>query len=113
MTGDTPQSSLKTLEEPPPATVIILILPRARAVPATVLSRCQVVRFAPRDAAGAAPRGAQARQDPYAALGATTPAPRRRAPRRARACPRRRRRDSRRSSVASIVWTARRRRCWW
>ena len=48
MTGDTPQAFLKTLEEPPPATVIILILPRARAVPATVLSRCQVVRFAAR-----------------------------------------------------------------
>ena len=62
MTGDTPQAFLKTLEEPPPATVIILILPRARAVPATVLSRCQVVRFAPRDDAGAAQARAQARE---------------------------------------------------
>jgi DNA polymerase III subunit delta' len=62
MTGDTPQAFLKTLEEPPPATVIVLILPRARAVPATVLSRCQVVRFAPRAAAGAAPARAQARE---------------------------------------------------
>jgi DNA polymerase III subunit delta' len=60
MTDDTPQAFLKTLEEPPPATVIILILPRARAVPATVLSRCQVVRFAPRAEAGAATSRAQA-----------------------------------------------------
>jgi DNA polymerase-3 subunit delta' len=62
MTGDTPQAFLKTLEEPPAATVIILILPRARAVPATVLSRCQVVRFAPRGDAGAATARAQARE---------------------------------------------------
>jgi DNA polymerase-3 subunit delta' len=62
MTGETPQAFLKTLEEPPAATVIILILPRARAVPATLLSRCQVVRFGPRaDAdAGAATARAQA-----------------------------------------------------
>jgi DNA polymerase III gamma/tau subunit len=45
MTSDAPQAFLKTLEEPPPGTVIILILPRPRAVPATVLSRCQIVRF--------------------------------------------------------------------
>ncbi len=58
MTGEAPQAFLKTLEEPPAATVMILILPRARAVPATVLSRCQIVRFAPRgDEAGAARRG--------------------------------------------------------
>jgi DNA polymerase-3 subunit delta' len=62
MTGEAPQAFLKTLEEPPAATVIILILPRARAVPATVLSRCQVVRFAPRDDAGAATARAQARE---------------------------------------------------
>jgi DNA polymerase-3 subunit delta' len=48
MTGETPEAILKTLEEPPARTVLILILPRARAVPATVLSRCQVVRFGPR-----------------------------------------------------------------
>jgi len=48
MTGEAPQAFLKTLEEPPPATVLILILPRARALPATVISRCQVVRFEPR-----------------------------------------------------------------
>jgi DNA polymerase-3 subunit delta' len=62
MTADTPQAFLKTLEEPPPATVIILILPRARAVPATILSRCQVVRFAARGDAGAAQARAQARE---------------------------------------------------
>src|SRR5438034_1845367 len=62
MTGEAPQAFLKTLEEPPAATVIILILPRARAVPATVLSRCQVVRFAPRAEADAAPARAQARE---------------------------------------------------
>jgi DNA polymerase III subunit delta' len=49
MTGETPQAVLKTLEEPPAQTVLILILPRARAMPATVISRCQLVRFAPRD----------------------------------------------------------------
>lgn len=48
MTGESPQAFLKTLEEPPAQTLVILILPRARAVPATVLSRCQLVRFAPR-----------------------------------------------------------------
>jgi DNA polymerase III subunit delta' len=49
MTGETPQAILKTLEEPPAHTVLILILARTRALPATVISRCQLVRFAPRD----------------------------------------------------------------
>jgi len=48
MTADTPQAFLKTLEEPPARTVIILILSQLRALPPTVLSRCQVVRFHPR-----------------------------------------------------------------
>lgn len=48
MTGESPQAFLKFLEEPPPETVVILILPRTRAVPATVISRCQLVRFRPR-----------------------------------------------------------------
>lgn len=48
MTGEAPQAFLKTLEEPPAATVIILVLPHRRALPATVLSRCQIVRFEPR-----------------------------------------------------------------
>lgn len=60
MTDDTPQAFLKTLEEPPAATVIILILPRTRAVPATLLSRCQIVRFGPRADAGSAAARAQA-----------------------------------------------------
>ena len=47
MTLATPQAFLKTLEEPPARTVIILILAQLRALPATVLSRCQVVRFLP------------------------------------------------------------------
>lgn len=52
MTGAAPQAFLKTLEEPPARTVIILILSQIRALPATVLSRCQIVRFRPRVAAG-------------------------------------------------------------
>jgi DNA polymerase-3 subunit delta' len=47
MTGAAPQAFLKTLEEPPARTVIILILSQLRALPATVLSRCQIVRFRP------------------------------------------------------------------
>ncbi len=53
MTGESPQAFLKTLEEPPAGTVIILILSRPRAVPATVLSRCQIVRFQPAPSATA------------------------------------------------------------
>ncbi len=47
MTPEAPQAFLKTLEEPPPRTVIILILSQTRELPATVISRCQVVRFMP------------------------------------------------------------------
>ena len=47
MTPDSPQAFLKTLEEPPAQTVMILVLPTTRALPATVLSRCQPVRFQP------------------------------------------------------------------
>ena len=50
MTGAAPQAFLKTLEEPPARTVIILVLSQVRALPATVLSRCQIVRFRPRAA---------------------------------------------------------------
>jgi DNA polymerase III subunit delta' len=53
MTGESPQAFLKFLEEPPPETVVVLILPRARALPATVISRCQLVRFRGRDEAAA------------------------------------------------------------
>jgi DNA polymerase-3 subunit delta' len=59
MTGEAPQAFLKTLEEPPARTVVILVLSRARAVPATVLSRCQLVRFPPR-LARATPERAEA-----------------------------------------------------
>jgi DNA polymerase III subunit delta' len=52
MTLATPQAFLKTLEEPPAHTVIVLILAQPRAMPPTVLSRCQVVRFGPRQPAG-------------------------------------------------------------
>lgn len=53
MTLSTPQAFLKTLEEPPARTVIILILTQAQALPATVLSRCQIVRFRPATPEGA------------------------------------------------------------
>jgi len=43
----TANALLKTLEEPPARTVIILLLSQAKALPPTVLSRCQLVRFAP------------------------------------------------------------------
>jgi DNA polymerase-3 subunit delta' len=45
MTPEGPQAFLKTLEEPPARTVVILVLPTSRALPATILSRCQPVRF--------------------------------------------------------------------
>jgi DNA polymerase-3 subunit delta' len=54
MTGESPQAFLKFLEEPPPGTVVILVLSGLRAVPATVISRCQIVRFQPREAGRAA-----------------------------------------------------------
>ena len=37
---------LKTVEEPPPATHILLVAERWRALPATLRSRCQILRFA-------------------------------------------------------------------
>src|SRR2546429_8037621 len=61
MTGEAPQAFLKTLEEPPVGTVMILVLPRARALPATVISRCQVVRFEPPSAEAAVVALARAR----------------------------------------------------
>jgi DNA polymerase-3 subunit delta' len=47
MTLPTANALLKTLEEPPDRTLLILIVSHIRALPATVLSRCQVVRFNP------------------------------------------------------------------
>lgn len=52
MTAAAPQAFLKTLEEPPDRTIIVLILTQLRALPATLLSRCQIVRFRPRQAEG-------------------------------------------------------------
>ena len=49
MTEDAPQAFLKFLEEPPPGTVVMLVLSGVRAMPATVISRCQIVRFGARD----------------------------------------------------------------
>jgi DNA polymerase-3 subunit delta' len=43
-----PAAFLKTLEEPPANTVMILTLATTRILPPTVLSRCQPVRFQPR-----------------------------------------------------------------
>lgn len=43
---------LKTIEEPPPATHLLLVSERWRALPATLRSRCQILRFVrPRQAA--------------------------------------------------------------
>jgi DNA polymerase III subunit delta' len=54
MTLPTAQALLKTLEEPPPRTHLVLVLQNPRALPPTVLSRCQRVRFRPLDDAEAA-----------------------------------------------------------
>ncbi len=40
---------LKTLEEPPPDTVIILVTSNIRSLLPTIVSRCQVIRFGPVD----------------------------------------------------------------
>lgn len=48
------QALLKTLEEPPPRTLLVLVVAHARALPPTVLSRCQPVRFRPLPPAAAA-----------------------------------------------------------
>jgi DNA polymerase-3 subunit delta' len=47
MTLPTAQALLKTLEEPPPRTHLVLIVQNPLALPPTVLSRCQRVRFGP------------------------------------------------------------------
>jgi DNA polymerase-3 subunit delta' len=54
MTLPTAQALLKTLEEPPPRTHLVLVLANPRALPPTVLSRCQRVRFRPLDEAATA-----------------------------------------------------------
>lgn len=50
MTDTAPEAFLKFLEEPPPGTTVVLVLPTVRAVPATIISRCQLVRFVARGA---------------------------------------------------------------
>jgi len=67
MTGPAPQAILKTLEEPPAHTVIVLILSQLRALPATVLSRCQILRFLPRPVEGARALLPDGRNEAYAA----------------------------------------------
>ena len=47
MTLPTAQALLKTLEEPPPRTQLVMIIANPRALPPTLLSRCQRVRFGP------------------------------------------------------------------
>ncbi len=47
MTREAANAFLKTLEEPPPWTMIILLATDVEALPLTVLSRCQRVRFNP------------------------------------------------------------------
>jgi DNA polymerase-3 subunit delta' len=54
VTLPTAQALLKTLEEPPPRTHLVLIIANPRALPPTVLSRCQRVRFRPLGDADAA-----------------------------------------------------------
>jgi DNA polymerase-3 subunit delta' len=46
MTTEAANTLLKTLEEPPDQTVIVLTTSRANALPATVVSRCQKIPFA-------------------------------------------------------------------
>lgn len=47
MTLEAANAFLKTLEEPPPRTVLILLAQKAEELPPTVLSRCQLLRFSP------------------------------------------------------------------
>ncbi len=61
------QALLKTLEEPPPRTLLILIVANVRALPPTVLSRCQLVRFRPLGEAEAAALLGERGSDPATA----------------------------------------------
>ena len=47
MTREAANALLKTLEEPPPSLTLILLTTNPDALPATIRSRCQSVRFAP------------------------------------------------------------------
>ena len=47
MTRETANAFLKTLEEPPPSTTVILVATAREGLPPTVLSRCQRITFNP------------------------------------------------------------------
>ena len=47
MNREAANALLKTLEEPPPSACIVLLTANRDALPATIRSRCQAVRFAP------------------------------------------------------------------
>jgi len=47
MTREAANALLKTLEEPPPGTTLILVAIAVEGLPSTVLSRCQRIRFNP------------------------------------------------------------------
>ncbi len=47
MNRNAANSLLKTLEEPPPASLFVLVSQQPRRLPATVLSRCQRIEFRP------------------------------------------------------------------
>jgi DNA polymerase-3 subunit delta' len=47
MSKDSANAMLKTLEEPPPGTLMILLTDKVHAVLPTIVSRCQLMRFAP------------------------------------------------------------------
>ncbi|MBT8065958.1 MAG: hypothetical protein KJO09_01860 [Gammaproteobacteria bacterium] len=53
MTESAANSLLKTLEEPPGDTLLVLIADRVGKLPATIFSRCQRIEFAPPALAGA------------------------------------------------------------
>lgn len=56
MNQNSANALLKTLEEPPENALLLLCTERPARLPATVLSRCQRIRFAPADAEGAVVR---------------------------------------------------------
>lgn len=47
MNAESANCLLKTLEEPPPNSVLILVTPRPDQLLETIVSRCQMIRFAP------------------------------------------------------------------
>ena len=47
MSPEAANSFLKTLEEPPPDSVLVLIAGETKSLPATIISRCQTVRLNP------------------------------------------------------------------